>query len=52
MGLMIVKCAKLDEYNVWLMLKASTTFPTMVEDHIMNPKLMVQPRHLESVTHG
>jgi hypothetical protein len=35
-GLVMAKCAKLDEYNVWLMLKASTMFPTMVEDHVMS----------------
>jgi hypothetical protein len=37
-GLMTIKCAKLDEYNVWLMLEASTTFPMMVEDHMMSPE--------------
>jgi hypothetical protein len=36
MGLVIVECAKLDEYNVWLMPKASITFPMMVENHVMN----------------
>jgi hypothetical protein len=37
-GLVMAKCAKLDEYNVWLMLEAPTTFPTMVEVHMMSPK--------------
>jgi hypothetical protein len=36
MGLVTIKCAKPDEYNVWLMLEISTTFPTMVEDHMMS----------------
>jgi hypothetical protein len=35
-GLVTVKCAKFDEYNVWLMLEAPTMFPTMVEDHVMS----------------
>jgi hypothetical protein len=35
-GLVMAKCAKPDEYNVWLMPKASTTFPTMVEDHMVS----------------
>jgi hypothetical protein len=30
MGLVMAKCAKLDEYNVWLMFKAPTTFLTIV----------------------
>jgi hypothetical protein len=38
MGLKTTECAKPDEYNVWLMLEASTTFPTMVEDHMMSPE--------------
>jgi hypothetical protein len=29
-------CAKLDEYNVWLMPEAPTTFIVMVEGHMMN----------------
>jgi hypothetical protein len=37
MDLVMAECAKLDEYNVWLMLEALTLFPTMVEDHVMNP---------------
>jgi hypothetical protein len=36
-GLVIAKCAKLDEYNVWLMLKVLTTFPMIMEDHMMSP---------------
>jgi hypothetical protein len=34
-ALVMAKCAKPNEYNVWLMPKALTTFPTMVEDHMM-----------------
>jgi hypothetical protein len=33
MGLVMAKCAKLDEYNVWLMLEALTTFHMMVEPY-------------------
>jgi len=36
MGLVMVECAKLDEYNVWLMLELLTTFPMMVQDHVMS----------------
>ncbi len=36
MGLAMAKCAKPNEYNVWLMLEVPTMFPTMVEDHVMN----------------
>jgi hypothetical protein len=32
----MAKCVKLDEYNVWHMLEDSTTFPLMVEDHMMS----------------
>jgi hypothetical protein len=38
MGLVMTKCAKHDEYNVWLMSKTPTTFPMMVENHVMNTK--------------
>jgi hypothetical protein len=38
MGLVMVECAKPNKYNVWLMPKALTTFPTMVENHVMNIK--------------
>jgi hypothetical protein len=38
MGLVTTGCAKPNEYNVWLMLEALTTFPMMVEDHMMNPE--------------
>jgi hypothetical protein len=37
-GLVTAKCAKPNKYNVWLLPKAPTTFPTMVEDHVMSPK--------------
>jgi hypothetical protein len=36
MGLVMLECAKLDEYNVWLMHEALTMFPSMVEDHVMS----------------
>jgi len=36
MCLVKVKCVKLDEYNVWLMLETLTMFPMMVEDHMMS----------------
>jgi hypothetical protein len=32
----MAKCAKPIEYNVWLRPETPTTFPTMVEDHVMN----------------
>jgi len=32
----MAKCAKPDEYNVWLMLEAPIMFPMMVEDHMMS----------------
>jgi hypothetical protein len=35
-GLVMAKCAKPNEYNGWLMPLISTTFPMMVEDHMMN----------------
>jgi hypothetical protein len=38
MGLTMAKCAKPDEYNVWLMFEVLTMFPTMVEDHVMSPE--------------
>jgi hypothetical protein len=35
-GLVMANYAKPNEYNVWLMPKALTTFPMMVEDHVMS----------------
>jgi hypothetical protein len=35
MRLVMAECAKPNEY-VWLILEALTTFPTMVEDHLMS----------------
>jgi hypothetical protein len=45
-GLVTTKCARPDEYNVWLMPEASTSFPIMVEDHVMSPEWMAQLGHL------
>jgi hypothetical protein len=36
MGLVMAKCAKPDEYNVWLMFEIIIMFPVMVEDHMMS----------------
>ncbi len=35
-GLVIAEYVKLDEYNVLLMLEASTMFPMMVENHVVS----------------
>ncbi len=50
-GLVMVKCAKLNEYNVLLMFEALTMFPMMVEDHMMNLEYLAQLGHLTSPTH-